>query len=459
MDNVHGFIDLTECEHEIIELPIFKRLQHIKQLSLVNWVFPGSEHTRYTHSLGVMHIADQMAINLGYDEEHRVLIRLAGLLHDLGHYPLSHEGETAYMQDYYAAKDCYEANYKQIEEKIEKLGKKPSLTRMPMEAPYHHEQITIRLIQHSKAIVEIIAKHYAPDKYPLVTIENICHIIVGNTEKKELSGLVQLMHSELDADRIDYSMRDAIFSGTAYGEAELGYLLRNLKKESLDGYEIIGLSPKAIAWADHFLINRFFSRQQVIYNKHVAILGMMVSTLIKEYRQGMGLIDLKSLFTRIDSHENNDVYCRFTDVAFWTSMYNYKQNSDDFYGNIANHLLNNTELGKVVNKSVFLGSKGEATKKKLMETAVYSEFKSKPEDRIFLLHDIAFTKQIPYESYVALKEEEKFSDESWKTKLFQESIVIIEDDHSMKLLVDCPESIVGHLYDKHLVMFREYQVL
>ena len=96
LDNVHGFIEYTAVEKEIIELPVFKRLQSIKQLSLTNWIFPGAEHTRFIHSLGVMYIADQMAIQLNYTGEERQLVRLAGLLHDIGHYPLSHVGEQAY---------------------------------------------------------------------------------------------------------------------------------------------------------------------------------------------------------------------------------------------------------------------------------------------------------------------------------------------------------------------------
>ena len=96
LDNVHGFIEFTAVEKEILELPIFKRLQGIKQLSLTNWIFPGAEHTRFIHSLGVMYLADQMAVQLRYSDEQRQLVRLAGLLHDIGHYPLSHVGEQAY---------------------------------------------------------------------------------------------------------------------------------------------------------------------------------------------------------------------------------------------------------------------------------------------------------------------------------------------------------------------------
>ena len=67
LENVHGFIEFTQVEKELIELPVFKRLQGIKQLGLTNWIFPGAEHTRFIHSLGVMDVADQMAVQLGYD--------------------------------------------------------------------------------------------------------------------------------------------------------------------------------------------------------------------------------------------------------------------------------------------------------------------------------------------------------------------------------------------------------
>ena len=85
LDNVHGFIYYTSAEEKIMNTLLFKRLQSIKQLSIVNWVFPGSEHTRYIHSLGVMYIADKIAMRLELSMEERKIVRLAGLLHDIGH--------------------------------------------------------------------------------------------------------------------------------------------------------------------------------------------------------------------------------------------------------------------------------------------------------------------------------------------------------------------------------------
>lgn len=103
LDNVHDFIEYTETEEMIMNTLLFKRLQSIKQLSIVNWFFPGSEHTRYIHSLGVMYIADKIAIRLNLSVEERKIVRLAGLLHDIGHYPLSHVCEFPYKKKIWKA--------------------------------------------------------------------------------------------------------------------------------------------------------------------------------------------------------------------------------------------------------------------------------------------------------------------------------------------------------------------
>lgn len=108
-DPIHGFIEIDEWEKKIINQLAFQRLRRIKQLSLSNMVYPATNHTRFEHSLGVMHVATQMFDNIvtrerdflmrefGYDEaslkRERTIVRLASLLHDVGHSPFSHAGE------------------------------------------------------------------------------------------------------------------------------------------------------------------------------------------------------------------------------------------------------------------------------------------------------------------------------------------------------------------------------
>src|ERR1700681_1254953 len=98
---VYGFITISDWEREIISQPAFQRLRRIRQLAWTDYVFPGAMHTRFEHSLGVMHMAtmlydgiaessrDVLQSQLGYNEDgikrHRTLVRLAALLHDVGH--------------------------------------------------------------------------------------------------------------------------------------------------------------------------------------------------------------------------------------------------------------------------------------------------------------------------------------------------------------------------------------
>src|SRR5947199_339441 len=92
-DPIHGLIDIYRGELEVIESPWFQRLRHVRQLSLANYVYPGAEHRRFSHSLGVMELAGRATANilrdLGVEPVDRWirLGRLVGLLHDIGHAP------------------------------------------------------------------------------------------------------------------------------------------------------------------------------------------------------------------------------------------------------------------------------------------------------------------------------------------------------------------------------------
>ncbi|MCE5252156.1 HD domain-containing protein, partial [bacterium] len=94
-DPIHGFIGISELERKIIDTEIFQRLRRIKQLALAYLVYPGALHTRFEHSLGVLNIAGKIAEKLFNEgviknQDNVQIIRLAALLHDLGHGPFSH---------------------------------------------------------------------------------------------------------------------------------------------------------------------------------------------------------------------------------------------------------------------------------------------------------------------------------------------------------------------------------
>lgn len=96
-DPVHGFIHRSSAEEEIIDTPLFQRLRKIKQLALASMVYPGALHTRFDHSLGVMHLAGRLSgqlLNDNDDMESIRIVRFAALLHDVGHGPFSHVSES-----------------------------------------------------------------------------------------------------------------------------------------------------------------------------------------------------------------------------------------------------------------------------------------------------------------------------------------------------------------------------
>lgn len=251
LDNVHGFIPYTEAEKKIMHTQLFKRLQSIKQLSVVNWVFPGSEHTRFIHSLGVMHIADKMAISLGLDDDKRRILRLAGLLHDIGHYPLSHVCEAPYrkpmtLEELPDREFCKNIN-ETMRDKIDSFSIEPKTTLMSKSIGRHHEAIGALIVCNDDEIRRIIIEECVDEHAPDI----IADIIIGNVERPQVDPLlVQIIHSELDADGIDYLMRDATFSGTSFGSCEIDQLIRCLDVGECNDKKVLCIKPKGIAAAD-----------------------------------------------------------------------------------------------------------------------------------------------------------------------------------------------------------------
>jgi uncharacterized protein len=102
-DPVHNFVRLRDKEVNPINTPVFQRLRGIRQLALANLVYPGAVHTRFDHSLGVCHVAGLMADELDLPPDQVELVRLAALLHDLGHGPFSHVSELSWSDSPIAA--------------------------------------------------------------------------------------------------------------------------------------------------------------------------------------------------------------------------------------------------------------------------------------------------------------------------------------------------------------------
>lgn len=472
LDNVHGFIYYTEAEEHIMNTLLFKRLQSIKQLSIVNWVFPGSEHTRYIHSLGVMYIADKIATQLNLSVRERKIVRLAGLLHDIGHYPLSHVCEYPYkesLEDFPDNSYCKAINQK-TKKDIDDLKEKSNYIYMKKSNGWHHEQIGADIVCNNQEIKDIIVSECGED-----APEIIADMITGNVERTDPL-LVQILHSELDADGIDYLMRDAMFSGTSFGAFELDQLIGCMCVGTYEDKQILCISPKGIAAADQYLINKFFSYSQVVFNKHVSITEWMAEQIVNWMQRNNAYFPRNAeLKSWVISPKTNDKYIDFTDNYFWASLQNLLENplSDtepSFIKYFCRQLLHHSELPFEDNSEVKIVSTDiEIIKNEIKESQYYQKLTNE-EDRIGILKIRSLSKQIPQKIFDNMlqdniEEDNKRSHDS--DKVTEEDSVMLQarrlmecicvKDGDLHLLCDDKRSMMQTISNLKLAVFRTYQ--
>jgi HD superfamily phosphohydrolase len=248
-DPVHGSIKILDEEISIIESPFFQRLKSIKQLGFTENIFPGATHTRYLHSIGVMDVStkvfNQVFKHIHYDADIRRLketVRLACLLHDIGHAPLSHTTEFVMPM---VSELKLSANFS------------PKVDRQAT-----HEDYTIKSIIDSSftASFEEVKNKFG------VTPEQVAELIIGETNSPKYFTheginyfplLHQLVSSEMDCDRMDYLLRDSYFCGVSYGKFDLDWIVDNLSAGVIDNMAYLGISERAVSTFDDFLLSRF----------------------------------------------------------------------------------------------------------------------------------------------------------------------------------------------------------
>ncbi len=467
IDSVHGFIPLTKVEKEICNLGVFKRLSKIKQLSFASWVFPCAEHTRYIHSLGVMHIIDKMAVKLNYSDEERQILRLAALLHDIGHYPLSHDGEITYrsleheIDDEYSAAKEKRLVKKAIDDLCDNEVKYQIYHMQPSKSKFHHEQITKKVILSNKSIKIVIQNSLCAD---FVNLNDICAIITGDVEydNYRIADMVQLLHSEVDADRIDYMMRDGFFSGTSYGDFGVGLLIDNLAKVEVNGKKIIGIKQKGIASGEQFLLNRLLSYEQVIYNSRVSNYEYIAREIMR-----YGIIHgfIRSDISVLEDIEDNSVdFMLFTDISFWQCVeklydchLNIKPIDETIFFYVKN-LITNDEIYRLKNNLTIKVSP-EYFKENVRQSEIYKNLDNNDSNvPMLLICDI--TKHIPIGMFEnAIKHLTKEEQEKLKLHRLMDGIAVVESDESVNLLVDDHRSLMSTLYNTKLYLLREYEII
>lgn len=307
-DVLYGFIPITEWEEKIINSPYFQRLRWIKQLGFANYIFPGAEHNRFAHVIGVMHSMDQMIRSLGIAVDDAELfdpstrgdaamlhksLRIAALLHDIGTFPFSHAIDNAYIR--------HGNDQRSINKRNEKTkGKAKDL-------PNNHEHLGSFIIKNTRfsgGLTQIL-ESYGFD------VQMISKIIKGESPHLIAN---QLMHSDLDADRMDYLMRDSYYTGIKYGQFDREYLIANLATYDAGGGQLaFGVRENAIHAVEHFLIARFSWYSQVIKNQGSAKFDIMSSHIAEGFLDLNLMYQFHDLLTMVSEGDErffwwNDIY-------------------------------------------------------------------------------------------------------------------------------------------------------
>jgi HD superfamily phosphohydrolase len=267
VDSIQGDIHLRAREVQVIDTASFQRLRKLKQLAMAQMVYPTATITRFAHSIGalgtmirILQVAKENGVE--FDEELEDNLRLAALLHDVGHYPYSHLMEK--IDKVILTEEETENASINVKAIDVKKSKYPS-----------HEEVGRLIVTNQPDLIEAIG-----DEERAKAVADI--FTRSGTADPQLS---KLIHSSFDIDRWDYLLRDSHATGVPYGKIDINYLLNNLR---VSKDKILGFEEKSLAALEHFLLARFFMHRVVYYHKTTFGLEESCRQLLRRLRDKGG---------------------------------------------------------------------------------------------------------------------------------------------------------------------------
>lgn len=248
-DPVHNYIHVQDqIILDLINTPEMQRLRRIHQLGVSNMVFQGAEHTRFTHSLGVYEIARQICANFSqnyptknggadglWDDSERLVALCAALLHDIGHGAYSHTFEHIFQTD--------------------------------------HEAITRQILTDPLTNVNQILRQVGPE-FPQAVASVIDHTYRN-------AQVVQMISSQIDADRMDYLLRDAYHTGTNYGLFDLTRILRVMRPYAGG----ITFEPSGMHAVEDYIVSRFQMYQQIYFHPVSRSMEVILTNMLERAKE------------------------------------------------------------------------------------------------------------------------------------------------------------------------------
>jgi len=272
-DPVHGYVYITEAEKEIIDSFPVQRLHRLRQLAGAEFVYPGANHTRFEHSVGVLYLAGLLSENPNLSqhlsEDEVQILRIAALLHDVGHGPFSHIFEHL-------------------------LNKFLNKT---------HEDLTSWVVQKSELSDILNTLGYDP--------QMIGKLAVGMLHRSGKSFMDQVIRSAVDVDKLDFIVRDTYHTGAAYGYVDIFRLIHML--DVID--ENLAVDLGALSALESFILARIESFKSIYFHRVSRAVQIMIAMAMEVAKDELGLVDLKSV----------DEYLAFNDYTVWTMLRSCKK--------------------------------------------------------------------------------------------------------------------------------------
>jgi hypothetical protein len=275
-DAVHGYVYITEEEKEIIDSFPVQRLRRLRQLAGAEYVYPGANHTRFEHSVGVMYLAGRVTENPNISErlsqEEAQMVKIAALLHDVGHGPFSHVFEHLLIKE------------------LDKT----------------HEDITSWIIQKSELKDTLGKAGYKP--------EDVGRLAVGTLHKPKKTFLDQIISSAVDVDKLDFIVRDTYHTGAEYGYIDVFRLIHAL--DILNGNLAVDLG--ALSALESLIIARIESFKSIYFHRVGRAAQIMLAIAMEKANEELGLTQFKT----------PEEYLAMDDYTVWTMLKNCKKSSE-----------------------------------------------------------------------------------------------------------------------------------
>jgi len=265
-DPIYGYIRLTEVERSIVDTLAVQRLRRIRQLSGAEYVYPAANHTRFEHVLGAMYLAGVVADSLPVDmsSDDRQKIRLAALLHDVGHAPFSHLFEPMLLKFLHR----------------------------------NHEDMSSWIISDSGLADAIRKQGYDP--------KELSRLSVGKPTDPDKRFAGQIISSSFDVDKMDFVVRDSYHTGAGYGSVDVFRLIYTM--DVVDGNLAVDIT--ALPTLESLILARLESFRAIYFHRACRAVQMMLLRALDYAKDELDILKIN----------NPDQYLDWDDYSVWSKL-------------------------------------------------------------------------------------------------------------------------------------------